>query len=51
MIKKLDKHLTAVGRERDKLTDTINELEGLKDSCDRAYEDIQHARDALSEMV
>lgn len=50
-IKQIEKRMLAVGKERDKLDDMIGELEHLKDNCRTAYEDLQHARDALSELV
>jgi hypothetical protein len=37
--------------ERDKLSDMIDELEGLRDSCDRAHDDLGHAINALSELA
>ena len=50
-MKKLQKHEAAVSKERDKLQDTIDELEALKEACDRALYSIQEAIDALSELV
>lgn len=44
-------HLDAIGKERDKLDDTISELEELKGCAEEAYDDLQHARDALSRLV
>lgn len=41
----------AVAAERDNLDDLIGELDHLRDNCRSAYEDLQHARDALSELV
>ena len=41
----------AVAKERDKLDEAISELEGLRASCDMAWELLQSARDALSELV
>ena len=51
VIKEIEKRQTAVGRERDKLDDLISELEQLRDNCQTAWDDLQHARDALSELV
>ena len=51
MIKEIEKRRDAIGKERDKLDNLIMELEGLRDSCDRAYDDLYAARDALSELV
>lgn len=50
-LKQIEKRMIAIGVERDKLDDLIGELEYLKDNCQTAYEDLQHARDALSELV
>jgi len=51
MIKKIEQRRDAVGRERDKLDDLISELEELRDCCDRSWQDLQAARDALSELA
>lgn len=50
-IKQIEKRMVAVGKERDKLDDLINELEHLKENCTDAYYDLQSARDSLSELV
>ena len=50
-IKQIQKRMDAVGKERDKLDDLISELEHLKWNCEEAYENLQRARDALSELV
>jgi hypothetical protein len=50
-IKQIDKRMIAVGKERDKLDDLIGELEHLKENCREAYDDLQRARDSLSELV
>lgn len=50
-IKQIDKRMVAVGKERDKLDDLIGELEHLKENCTNAYDDLQRARDSLSELV
>jgi len=50
-IKQIEKRMIAVGKERDKLDELIGELGHLKENCDTAYDDLQHARDALSELV
>jgi len=47
----LAKHQKAIARERDKLDKTIAELSHLRDNCDTAWQDLQAARDALSELV
>lgn len=51
MLKRIDKHMASVAKERDKLDETISELESLKEDCDNAWNCLQDARDALSEMV
>lgn len=51
LIRKLDKQMTAIGIERDKLDDLISEASALLDDCDEARENLQRARDALSELV
>ena len=51
MIKKIEKRYIAIGKERDKIDSMIDDLTDLRDCCDRAWDDLQHARDALSELV
>ena len=51
MIEKISGHMKAVAKERDSLDDTIGELGQLRDGCQTAWDDLQHARDALSELV
>lgn len=41
----------AVGLERDKLDNLIDELRSLREDCDEAYDALQTARDALSRLV
>ena len=48
---KIDRHMKQLAKDRDYLDKTISELEGLKDCCDRAYDALWDARDALSELV
>lgn len=50
-IKQLQKRMDGVAAERDKIDDALDELGMMKDTCDRAYENLQDARDALSELV
>lgn len=50
-IKEINKRMVAVGKERDKLDDLIGDLEGLRENCREAYDDLQRARDSLSELV
>jgi prefoldin subunit 5 len=49
MIKQIEKRRDAIGKERDKLNEMISEMETLRDCCERAWDDLQTARDALSE--
>lgn len=41
----------AVAKERDKLDSLIEELTDLKESCNKAWDALQEALDALSELV
>lgn len=50
-IDEINTRMTAVGAERDKLDELIGDLEHLRDNCRSAHDDLQHARDALSELV
>lgn len=50
-IDEINTRMKAVGLERDKLDDLIGDLEHLRENCRSAYDDLQHARDALSELV
>ena len=50
-IKEIKKRELSVGKERDKLCDLIDELSELKECCDRAYDALAEAREALSELV
>lgn len=43
--------MAAVALERDKLDEFISEFEELREDCDNAYDHLQDARDALSELV
>ena len=49
--RKIEKHMATVAKERDAIDSLINDLTSLKDSCDRAYDALWCARDALSELV
>jgi uncharacterized membrane protein len=51
MMGKIEKHRIAVGKVRDKLDQGIAEMEALRDCCDRAMDDLENARDALSEQA
>lgn len=50
-IDEINTRMKAVGAERDKLDDLISDLEHLRDNCRSAHDDLQSARDALSELV
>jgi enoyl reductase-like protein len=50
-IKTIDKRCKEMAALRDKLDNDISEMETMKESCDRAWDDLQNARDALSELV
>ena len=49
MIKLIEKRRDAVGKERDKLYDLIQELSMLHERCEKAYDDLEYAIEALSE--
>jgi hypothetical protein len=51
MVTQIKKRQDAVAKERDRLDDMICELEGLRDCSQRAWDCLQDARDALSELV
>ena len=51
LMRKIEKHRDAVAKTRDALDDAIAELEGLKGCCDEAWDNLQRARDALSELA
>ena len=50
-IKKLEAHKIVIGKERDALDEVISDAEELKECCMTAYENIQCAIDALSELT
>lgn len=50
-IKLMDARMAGVAKERDKLDELISEMEGLRENCRTAYDDMQRARDSLSELV
>lgn len=50
-VKELECRQEAIRKERDKLDSVIEEMEMLKETCDRAWYCLQDARDALSELV
>jgi predicted nucleic acid-binding Zn-ribbon protein len=49
--KALEKHRDRIGKERDALRDLESEITDLKETCERAYDDINCAIDALSELA
>ena len=51
LIKQLEKRRDAIGKERDKLRELLSEWADLADTCDCAYEDIDHAIDSLSQYA
>ena len=50
-INQVQKRMDGVAAERDKIDEVLEELNMLKDDCERAYDLLQIARDALSELV
>ena len=50
-IVQLEKRRDAIGAERDKLREIVEECEGLEDTCNRAHEALEQAIDALSELA
>ena len=51
MIAAIEKRMKQVAKERDQIDELILELGSLRDSCERAHDALQDARDALSELV
>jgi len=51
LIKEIQLAMDRVGVERDRIDDIISNAEQLRDNCQTAYDDLWHARDALSELV
>lgn len=47
----LEKKRNEVGRARDGLRDLQGEIEDLAETCDRAYDALNEAIDALSELA
>lgn len=50
-VKVLKDRQKEVGSVRDKLRDELDEMTGLKESCERAFDDLQRAIDTLSELA
>jgi len=51
MIKTIQRHMRKIANQRDKLDESISQMNALKENCDHAYDCLQEARDALSESV
>lgn len=51
IVKGIEKHMAKVAKARDDLDDFISTLDELREDCRNAYDCLQDARDALSEMV
>lgn len=49
--KQIETRQKAVAKERDRIDALLSEFDGLRESCDRAWDALQDARDALSELV
>jgi hypothetical protein len=49
--KQIKRRQEQVGKLRDSIRDEISEMESLADCCERAYDDMQNAMDALSELA
>jgi len=49
--RQLQKRQKEVGAIRDAIRDDLSDMEGLKETCDIAYDDMQRAIDALSELA
>ena len=47
----LEREKVKIAASRDKLRDLEGDIQGLRESCERAVEDIERAVDALSELV
>lgn len=51
IMKEITKRQASVALERDKLDELISEVTDLREDCDNAWNNLQDARDALSELV
>ena len=49
--KEIAKRMTGVAIERDKLDEIIANATQLRENCDEAWDHLDRARDALSELV
>jgi len=50
-VKQLEVQRAKVGKVRDELQECLEEMEHLKENCDRAYCDLVCAIDSLSELA
>ena len=50
-IKSIEKHKKAVAKVRDDLDDAISEMSQLEQNCEEAFDNLDRARDSLSELV
>jgi len=46
----LEQHLREIGDLRDKITDSMTDLEELENNCREAYDSLEEAIDALSRL-
>ena len=51
IVKKLEEHKSRIAKDRDALTEFIDELDSLRENYNEAYDDISRAIDHLSEQV
>ena len=51
IMEEIETRMKGVASERDKLDEMIGDLTSLKEDCENAYDCLQNARDALSELV
>jgi len=50
-IKQIAKRMADVAKARDRLDDAISEASDLREHCSEAWDDLQRARDTLSQLV
>ena len=48
--RQLKKRLAEVGKLRDAIRADVSEMQALEENCERAYQDMERAIDALSEL-
>lgn len=51
IIAQLEKRMKAVAVERDRLRDLEDEVGALRETCSEAYDSLERAIDALSQLV